>query len=362
MTEGTVVISDAEVNKSSTMKKNNMESQHRRVHSVPVSFDDLYFEENELREPMSHDDYESDSNKENFRILPEKVNIMEYIKNEKWNEVEMCCREFPEIIRKEVQVAIYGEQIRCLPLHFACRTNPPVSTIDALIVVFPEALIIGDSLNRAPIHFACRFDASPEVVKTVLAACPDAAKLPDQDGNLPLHLACSFATCEVSKTLFRHFPEASLVSNSKNKLPVHLLCSKSDVNVSFLSSLVSKYSEMVSTADGQGALPIHLAIVHRASLSVVKFLLSSLPRSVYVRNDNGKTPLDLAKLIYRSPDFHPILQTVKDAYDTNGTSICRAVNSLVSQYNSVAAKRAKENNDMIRHKFLTVYPNNFNEV
>lgn len=83
---------------------------------------------------------------------------------------------------------------RCGQLHsslfLACKYNPPLRVIQAVMRANPWAIFEIDCEKRLPLHLACEFGASPNVIKELVDAYPEAISKRDQYGMLPIHKVC----------------------------------------------------------------------------------------------------------------------------------------------------------------------------
>ena len=85
-----------------------------------------------------------------------------------------------------------------------------------------------------------------------------------------------------------------------SQLPIHLaiVCG---APISIIKELVKLYPKGLRCTDDQHMLPLHLALRHGASDEVVAFLLKEFPDAAYAKGKNGRTPVDCAT---RAKDNH----------------------------------------------------------
>jgi hypothetical protein len=74
-------------------------------------------------------------------------------------------------------------------LHFACRNQPPIDVINALLSIALVTVQWPDTLGWLPIHCACACGAPTEVIKALAEAFPESKTTVDLHGCTPLHLA-----------------------------------------------------------------------------------------------------------------------------------------------------------------------------
>jgi len=153
---------------------------------------------------------------------------------------------------------------RRLSLHHACgQKQCPLSFIQALIVVYPEALLLRDETGKVPLIHACRRDTSLDIVKQVLTE--ETAKMVDHEGKAALHWACEYRASLVKvKLLVETAREVLEMTDTYGRLPLHWECS-------VVSDRIDK-------------------------VPVVKYLVGKYPRGVNVKDNDGKTPLQMIDL------------------------------------------------------------------
>jgi len=110
----------------------------------------------------------------------------------------------------------YGES---LPLHEACKLNPPADVVVALIRAYEPAVSSKGQWNFLPLHFAVRSNSLQAVVP-LLEAYPRAARLKEDGGKLALHLGCQWgASPDVIERLLTLYPEGIYVRDDDGKSP-----------------------------------------------------------------------------------------------------------------------------------------------
>lgn len=112
-----------------------------------------------------------------------------------------------------------------------------------------------------PLHYACEQNPTVEVIRALVNADPSALRRRQEPGGqLPLHAACTWgASIDVIKLLLSACPDAAEACDFLSNLPLHCAC----------------YS-------GADAL-------------VVKALLRIYPQSVWPRNHQGSSAVDIAR-------------------------------------------------------------------
>jgi len=162
--------------------------------------------------------------------------------------VTMVDEDAEEDEEDEENNAMREEEWRRLPLHEACRLNPPRSAIDALCKA--SRATSGDSFvsgvrskeswyGRLPIHVACSEGASAKVVEGLLLKDQKTSQQMDKDGNLPIHLAyLNGADAEVMSLLLQAYPEGIFVSNFAGSTPQSLAVKISRPNKASVTKLM----------------------------------------------------------------------------------------------------------------------------
>jgi len=202
-------------------------------------------------------------------MIGKKVNpspLFQAIKEKRWESAVMIAKSYPESAKSQVLVSMDNNKyrMRCLPLHWACLSDPDQHIIETLLQCYPHAIKMTDSCFYClPIHFACLHSENEGIVRMLLNAYPDGAYKLGLHGRLPIHHAClSGASSAVIKALLEFNPTGS------------------------------------QTVDKMGMLPIHLACIQNSPVEVIQMLLQSCPESVHFKTRNGKTPIVCTKKIH----------------------------------------------------------------
>ena len=73
-------------------------------------------------------------------------------------------------------------------VHYACRIQPPLSVITAMLVADPGSVFQHEFKNRYPLHIACEYGASTKVISNLIRKNKEAVKSQEINWNTPLHL------------------------------------------------------------------------------------------------------------------------------------------------------------------------------
>jgi len=76
-------------------------------------------------------------------------------------------------------------------LHLACRKQPPVEAVTALLRACRKTSSMKTVDGMTPLHFACYCGASSEVVKVLIETNPAIVSLGDRRGRTSLHCVCT---------------------------------------------------------------------------------------------------------------------------------------------------------------------------
>ncbi|GMI06500.1 hypothetical protein TrRE_jg2187 [Triparma retinervis] len=165
-----------------------------------------------------------------------------------------------------------------LPLHIAVWHKAPRSFIEFLVAAHPEGTGAKTNSGYYPLDYAKLFykeDETLEVLLEVKEAEEEKVKNVEVEGSqTQLHKLC-----------FWKFDEAT--------------------------SRVSHAPEEVSYQDADGNLPLHIALEHKAPLSLINALLSSHPAGAWHANVKGRLPLHTAAEHWVKLN---VMRAVKEAY------------------------------------------------
>jgi hypothetical protein len=147
---------------------------------------------------------------------------LDLIESRRWDKLMARISEYPETASTPLtgassvwSMGSHGN----LVLHEACKNEPPVEVIDAILKVNKEAAKTKGQRDYTPLHYACTSGASIEVIETLMRAHPDAVMSRDcNDLMLPLHMACKSGASEhVIAVLLSKYPEAITVRDIYGK-------------------------------------------------------------------------------------------------------------------------------------------------
>jgi ankyrin repeat protein len=142
-----------------------------------------------------------------------------------------------------------------------------------------------------------------EAVKGLFASLSQAdakaelTKKSDEDGSLPLHRLAYRAhgryLIEIFTAIFNAYPLAAKEKNSFGTLPLHYVAyyMGGAEGLHAIKLLLAGYPQAAKEKDSEGKLPLHLICYNsRASLEMVRELLSAYPEGIHVENRYGSKP------------------------------------------------------------------------
>jgi len=150
------------------------------------------------------------------------IEIFTVIKKRRWDDLldllEMYPRSASIPCPKNIQSTAKGN----LMLHEACRNNPPLRVISALVDEYPDAVKAKGGKGYLPLHYACATDSSTDVVQKLLDTFPASIRMRDtNDLMIPLHFACKWgASPDVIEILAEAYPEGKQVRDIYAKTAV----------------------------------------------------------------------------------------------------------------------------------------------
>lgn len=133
-------------------------------------------------------------------------------------------------INSHPKEARYQDKCKNMPLHVACRRQPPHDMIEALIQAHPAALTSPTLDKMTPLHFACFCGSDPATIQVLLRHERQGSKLRDmvdRRGRTPLHCVCSgFRSShrlDVVRLLLKFDPSCAVVADERGRTPLSLL-------------------------------------------------------------------------------------------------------------------------------------------
>jgi hypothetical protein len=136
-----------------------------------------------------------------------------------------------------------------------CKTNPIQAA--TWVVRYDDDEIMWRFL---PIHSACARQPPASVIQALLKAYPDGAKCVDDQGMYALHYACgNQASRDVIRLLLVNFPDAAKLPDPRGMLPIHYLACWGPSSVSVVDMLLVAHRDVLTARDEEGNTPLDLA-------------------------------------------------------------------------------------------------------
>ncbi|KAF9266468.1 ankyrin [Marasmius fiardii PR-910] len=268
--------------------------------------------------------------------------------------------------RTSVQYALQHPQIlhycESILHHHRQHENRVSSTHHALSIL--ELIMITDlSLPQTPSSehlrpttslLAAVVSSDVSSVKNLLslpssnASTPILVNQPDAHGWSPIH-HCSSArniSREILDSLYCAGADVSLFTSKEQYTPLHCLAFSNSIDVyDFAIHLIRDLRAPLSATDRKGATCIHVAAEHGSNVDLLKAFLEcdTTGRIREMRDNNGMTPLDLAK-----PHFREVFGLATDDLRPESSLSVSTIRPRLSSFPSLdCAAQSKQNDDAI---------------
>lgn len=223
-------------------------------------------------------------------------------------------------------------------LHVACAGEYPDSLLLHLLKddAFKDMLLKSNEHQRLPLHVCAmnKKEISNRLLENIIYGNSEALKQKDKDGNLPLHCACSAGvpSQKILQDLLDEYPDGCEVQSTV-RLPIDCkaLCAlknksqkinfeeeqvdndESSTNHNYWWDYMTnpmlehwppsqssiEYTDLKSDTESTETMftPLHLAILNHAPPQAVESILCASPKSILLKTDQGRTPLDCANFL-----------------------------------------------------------------
>ena len=191
-----------------------------------------------------------------------------------------------------------------LPLHFACGNNA-LATVEYLYTLYPDAINHATNSNGLyPIHYVItnlihrtNLTVAVDIVKFLLDCNPN-VKLQKVGGISLLDFACSLeyndlntdAALEIIKAIYDAYPEAI----EDDELEPDMIPVIAFINTQLHYARQATNHRLMTTPDGDGQLPLHIALHYNVRLGSIKLIVKGNPAAVQSLDNHGALPLHVA--------------------------------------------------------------------
>lgn len=182
-------------------------------------------------------------------------------------------------------------------VHWAAKRADDVRFLTLLCQHVPSNFLdiaSQDNVGMRPLHWACTEGSIPHVSQ-LLKNNPATLHATDASGCTPLLIAAQYGHVQVVAYLLQRGADGSARDTARDTA-LHWAAYKGSVEV--MGLLVFRHELSFDMADAFGQTPLHLASL-RGHTSAVRYVLQECNRNelsqlLYLKDKNGKTPLDLA--------------------------------------------------------------------
>ena len=196
------------------------------------------------------------------------------------------------------------------PLHCVCRAYVPrAGIVQAIVQASPECVAMRTHGGETAMHLACSSGAYVGVLKLLADSQSDGLLVGDSRlaknqamtnkiGNTPLHEACfRGAGYERIETLAKSNPGWIMSRNNAGYTPLQILCKGGLLDVRVVTSFARIGGpEVFSVVDETGHTPLHSACRDGTDIAAIQSLIRAYPGALQLKTTYGDTPLHLAVL------------------------------------------------------------------
>ena len=243
-----------------------------------------------------------------------KIVIKEFhklLRKEDWTLATNMLRSNPLLPQTWFSVErLYGGRYdgEVLPLHAACALRPPVSFIEELASIYPDAMLAKEkAFGRVPLHVACRSLAHSGVIKLLSQMEPKCVMARDSLDRVSMHyLIKNYANLGKDVEL-DHKTESCTEEQSLDKDGDSFI---DDDGIVALKVLLEINPKCAHIADHRRWIPLHVACSsssRKGMTNVIKLLLTTWPESVLCKTSKGSDVFDCVEM---SGQHHPTKELV----------------------------------------------------
>jgi ankyrin repeat protein len=150
-----------------------------------------------------------------------------------------------------------------------------------------EIVTVADECGRLPVHYACTRNPYFETVKYLYEIHPESISTPDHDGWYPLN---------------HYLTWIDYGSTRKDRLELMKMF-----------TFLLKHSQAAFQANGIGWRSLHQASLSKKDpillLKIVRAVYGAYPEIIFIRDNEGKTPVDMARIVHVNKPVVAFLET-----------------------------------------------------
>ena len=150
------------------------------------------------------------------------------IENCNWDEVQNDCINYSSHIRTWVSSTGTNDPTswciwRRLPIHEACRRQPPIHVVQILLEHFPQSASEITQFGELPIHLACGCAASYDILNLLLVYNPQGVLVRDNGGRSPLDILKSSSSSDTTTKAINAFVACQEIITQHNGNHAHAI-------------------------------------------------------------------------------------------------------------------------------------------